>query len=566
MDEHQNAVVKKDVKAKVVVVAGPGTGKTFTAACRIGAIVKHFESSENVEANKVLCITFTNAATDVTKKRLREHRINSSNVLITTLDKFALFLRAELQILPSDDHSSYDESVNVTIGALKERNRTDYLQSIGHIIVDEAQDIFGVRRELLDLLLSMGLDAGWTVFGDPAQTIYEYNDDYRAGSFLQGLINQKNFDSLVLETDHRAQSDYVRNIRGLGKELRDSTNSRSGIDNLWNSYWDLRGLSPEQLLAVAASNSGHLTRRVGVLFRTNREVLKFSHELASQGVAHQVMGDRNEFLLPNWVASFERRTNIDEVLSVVPDFIEKESMRVALEQWCHGGTVKKISLRKFAEALANGRIPEIMRTNDTTQFQISTVHRVKGMEFDEVYVGLNKNKLDENELEEARVLFVGMTRSRKDVYRVETQNLANKSRQTFDKRRWLDGKFKGKNQWIATGIEVKMSDINFQKAPKNLDLSSEVILRLAEEFEDGLPNFEVLDSISQTRFATMRSDFGRSVMNVWRGNIPNSFVGLRVSSFCSIVVPNRYRGEWDEDCFAKVPVIVGMAQASSGEF
>jgi len=548
------------------VVAGPGSGKTFTAARRIGAIVEHYESAADIEAGQVLCLTFTNAATDVTKKRLREHRINSPNVLITTLDKFALFLRAQLRIPPSDDHSSYDENVNATIGALKEGHRSDYLQSIGHIIVDEAQDIFGVRRELLDLLLSMGLDAGWTVFGDPAQTIYEYNDDYRAGSFLQGLINQNIFDSLVLKTDHRAQNDYVRNIRSLGKELRDSTNSRSGIDNLWNSYWDLMGLSPEQLLAVAASNSGQLTRRVGVLFRTNREVLKFSHELASQGVAHQVMGDRNEFLLPDWVANFERRTNIDEVLSVVPDFIEKESMSIALERWCHGGTVKKISLRKFAEALANGQIPEIMRTNDITRFQVSTVHRVKGMEFDEVYVGLNKNKLDENELEEARVLFVGMTRSRKDVYRVETHNLANKSRQTFDKRRWLDGKFKGRNQWIATGIEVKMSDINFKKAPKNLDLSSEVTLRLAGEFEDGLPNFEVLDSISQTRFATMRSDFGRSVMNVWRDNIPNCFVGLRVSSFCSIVVPNRYRGEWDEDCFAKVPVIVGMAQASNGEF
>ena len=95
---------------------------------------------------------------------------------------------------PSDGHDSYDENINAVVSALKERQRSDYLQSIGHVIVDEAQDIFGVRRELLDLLLSMGLDAGWTVFGDLAQTIYEYDDDYSAGSFLQGLIDQKKFD------------------------------------------------------------------------------------------------------------------------------------------------------------------------------------------------------------------------------------------------------------------------------------------------------------------------------------------------------------------------------------
>lgn len=467
---------------------------------------------------------------------------------------------------PLDDHSSYDENINATVSALKERQRSDYLQNIGHVIVDEAQDIFGVRRELLDLLLSMGLDAGWTVFGDLAQTIYDYSDEDSAGSFLQGLINQKNFDSLVLEIDHRAQNDYVRNIRGLGKELRDPTNSRSGIDNLWNAYRDLRSLSSEQLLTVAASTSGHLTGPVGVLFRTNREVLKFSHELSARGVVHDVLVDRREFILPEWVTNFDRLTTRDEVLSVVPDFIEKESMSFALEKWCHTGTSKKIYLRNFAEALNAGKFPEIMRTNDPTRFQVSTVHRVKGMEFDKVYVALKKNKSDENELEEARILFVGMTRSRKDVYRVETHSAVNKSRRNRNKQRWLDTEFKGGNQPVVTGIEVKMSDINFEKVPKNLALGDDIILRLTGKSEDGFPNFEVFDSIGEIRIATMRSDFCRCVMEEWPGKIPNCFVGLRVSSFCCMVVPSSFRGVWDEDCFAKVPVIAGMAESASGEF
>jgi superfamily I DNA/RNA helicase len=547
------------------VVAGPGTGKTFTAARRIGAIVDHYESAANIEAGQVLCLTFTNAATDVTKKRLRDLRVNSSNVQVTTLDKFAFFLRAQLQMAPSDGLGSYDENINDIVKAVKERQNLDYLLSVGHIIVDEAQDIFGTRRDLLDLFLSMGLDAGWTVFGDPAQTIYDYSDEDRAGSFLQGLIDQKKFDQSVLEIDHRAQNDDVRKIRSLGKELRDPTSGRSGIDLLWNSYRDLKGLQPEELVTVAAINSGRSPESVGVLFRTNREVLKFSHELAVRGVVHQLLNDRKEFLIPEWVANFERLTNKDEVLSVVPSFIEKESMSFVLEKWCHGGTSKKISLRNFAEALDEGKIPEIMRTNDTTRYQLSTVHRVKGMEFDKVYVGLNKNRLDENELEEARILFVGMTRSRKDVYRVETHNFVKNSRMTFDKRRWLDMEFKGKNQQVVTGVEVKMSDVNFEMVPKNLALGNEVTLRLAGKSEDGLPNFEVFDLIGQTRFATMKSDFCRSVMEHWHNKIPPCFVGLRISSFYCIVVPNKYRGVWDEDCFAKVPVIVGMAEPASGE-
>ena len=484
---------------------------------------------------------------------------------MTTLDKFAFFLRAQLQIAPSDGLGSYDENINDIVKAVKERQKLDYLLGIGHIIVDEAQDIFGTRRELLNLFLSMGLDAGWTVFGDPAQTIYDYSNEDSAGSFLQGLIDQKKFDHLILEIDHRAQNDDVRKIRSLGKELRDPTSGRSGIERLWNSYRDLKGLQPEELVTVAAINSGQSPESVGVLFRTNREVLKFSHELAVRGVVHQLLNERKEFLIPEWVANFERLTNKDEVLSVVPSFIEKELMSFALEKWCYGGTGKKIFLRKFAEELDAGKIPEIMRTNDTTRYQLSTVHRVKGMEFDRVYVGLKKNESNENELEEARILFVGMTRSRKDVYKVGTDSAVNNSRKNFNKQRWLDMEFKGRNRRVVTGIEVKMSDVNFEKAPKNLALGSEVTLRRAGEFEDGLPNFEVLDSIGQTRFATMRSDFCRSVMDEWPDKIPHCFVGLRISSFCCIVVPNKYRGTWDEDCFAKVPVIAGMAKPASGE-
>lgn len=485
---------------------------------------------------------------------------------MTTLDKFAFFLRAQLQIATADGLGSYDENINDIVKAVKERQKLDYLLGIGHIIVDEAQDIFGKRRELLNLFLSMGLDAGWTVFGDPAQTIYDYSNEDSAGSFLQGLIDQKKFDHLILEIDHRAQNDDVRKIRSLGKELRDPTGGRSGIDLLWNSYRDLKGLQPEELVTVAALNSGQSPESVGVLFRTNREVLKFSHELAVRGVVHQLLNERKEFLIPEWVANFERLTNKDEVLSVVPSFIEKESMSFALEKWCHGGTVKKVSLRKFAEALDADKIPEVMRTNDPTRYQLSTVHRVKGMEFDQVYVGLNKKSLDENELEEARILFVGMTRSRKDVIRVGTYSAVNNSRLNFNKQRWLDTEFKGKNRHVVTGIEVKMSDVNFEKAPKNLALGGEVTLRLAGKSDNGLPIFEVFDLIGQTRFATMRSDFCRSVIDHWPNKIPNCFVGLRISSFYCMVVPNKYRGTWDEDCFAKVPVMIGMAQASSREF
>jgi DNA helicase-2/ATP-dependent DNA helicase PcrA len=73
----------------VMVVAGPGTGKTQVLALRIGNILKKTDN----KADSILCLTFTNSGVKAMKKRLEEYiGIDANNVHISTFHSFAISL------------------------------------------------------------------------------------------------------------------------------------------------------------------------------------------------------------------------------------------------------------------------------------------------------------------------------------------------------------------------------------------------------------------------------------------------------------------------------------------
>ena len=71
----------------VMVVAGPGTGKTQILALRIGNILKKTDCG----SNSILCLTFTNSAVKAMRERLRKYiGPEASKVKISTFHSFGM--------------------------------------------------------------------------------------------------------------------------------------------------------------------------------------------------------------------------------------------------------------------------------------------------------------------------------------------------------------------------------------------------------------------------------------------------------------------------------------------
>lgn len=85
LNERQREAVDA-IDGPVLVVAGPGTGKTQILALRIGNILK----KTNVGADGILCLTFTNSAVRAMRERLFKYIGNAaSGVQILTFHKFS---------------------------------------------------------------------------------------------------------------------------------------------------------------------------------------------------------------------------------------------------------------------------------------------------------------------------------------------------------------------------------------------------------------------------------------------------------------------------------------------
>jgi len=80
------------IDGPVMVVAGPGTGKTQVLALRIGNILKKTDTS----SDGILCLTFTNSAVSAMRERLRSYiGSTSSKVNISTFHSFGMKIAEE---------------------------------------------------------------------------------------------------------------------------------------------------------------------------------------------------------------------------------------------------------------------------------------------------------------------------------------------------------------------------------------------------------------------------------------------------------------------------------------
>ena len=117
------------IDGPVMVVAGPGTGKTQILALRIGRIL----SETDTKSDGILCLTFTNSAVKAMRERLRKYIGSEANkVKVSTFHSFGMdMLEKYFPILGLDKAPRImDERGDVTIlcDKILQNNDWEYLR------------------------------------------------------------------------------------------------------------------------------------------------------------------------------------------------------------------------------------------------------------------------------------------------------------------------------------------------------------------------------------------------------------------------------------------------------
>lgn len=239
-----------DETASCVVVAQPGSGKTFTLACKIKEILKNL-----YEFQGVIAISYTNKASGELKKRSLEGGLNKKGSFFGTIDKFYI---SEI-ILPFGKHlfgtPTREFEIKKETGDPKTDELKDKLLAIGyenltpkafqwlgklylngiilletvgilalyildnsfacrrylstrysHIIIDEYQDSGKEQHELFVRLNQIGMCS--IAVGDANQSIYAFSG--KDSKYLLMLAqDEANFKTYPLSINHRCHYSIV---------------------------------------------------------------------------------------------------------------------------------------------------------------------------------------------------------------------------------------------------------------------------------------------------------------------------------------------------------------------
>lgn len=446
----REAILSAGPDIRMLVEAGPGTGKTQMSALRLAGLIR-----SALSPGQVLVLSFSRSAVRTLTRRLTIVAAADAHIVeelryvsVRTFDSWAFRVLRLLGHQPSDLlRRAHDENIaavkNAIIGPERERVR----QLIGdrrHLIVDEFQDLLGVRGELvlalLDLMAPPGKPGcGFTILGDPAQAIYGFAAD-------KGTMTPRQYWDQVqklyrgelrihsLQVNHRAAAP----LAALSAQLRSVL---------------LGGLPGEEKLKLIRTVIAQLPEQSGslngpqlepgskaILTRTNGEAVRvlqnvMGREVKGPDAPVRIRAANYASLAPAWIAALLRparaptmpRMQFDRIYDRLTS-IWNDEMRRRLE--LPARDVAWVRLMQASGAPADGTsldlpalrarlawpdsFPDDQPLVDDALI-VTTVHQSKGMEFDIVTLldrsGDGDGSLSDGHLEEASVGYVGITRA-----------------------------------------------------------------------------------------------------------------------------------------------------------
>ena len=484
MDEMQLSVATRDVCCRQLVLAGPGTGKTETVARRLAHLLDH-----GTGPGQILVLSFSRSAVRTLTRRLESFAVDSEamadlrHVSIRTFDSWAFRLLRRLDSTPADLlRQTHDENIATLTTLLWSEGPADIaalLNPVRHVIVDEFQDLAGVRGNLVLALLHFlappkDQGCGFTVLGDEAQAIYGFALRQQQEGDLTGITTR--------ELIARIRADYAGEL----VEAPLTTNYRA-VEK-WAKVADLlrqillRGTGPKAKLNAIRKVVGRLSVRkvvqaadpdrirnggsAAILTRTNGQAIRVWQQVMGQacegpGIDVHIGGRAQSTTVPPWLGAvlgrfrgstvtrskfhklYRHVLGSDAVLAGALDAPGSEPAWEALVRAAGaGGQDSSIDLCTLRERLD---WPDLFPDDggaEGAQLSIMTIHQSKGREFNDVSLLEQDEDADmpetaEEVMEEASVIFVAMTRAQRSLQQLTSDGLYPLWPRTFEKGRRL---------------------------------------------------------------------------------------------------------------------------------
>lgn len=416
-------IIKDNKTQNMVVAAGPGSGKTRVLVHKLASLLL----MEDVKSDQLLMLTFSRAAATEFKQRLLQLVGNVANFIeIKTFHSYCFDLLGRVGNIEKSENI-----IRITVEKIQKGEVEINRITKTVLVIDEAQDMDADEFNLLTGLLEQNEELRMIMVGDDDQNIYEFRG--ASSKYLEQFIEEKQALKHELIENYRSKSNLVDFSNQFVQQIKHRLKS-TPITAIQQSLGHIKIVQYQsQQFVTPLLEDVCNTDRTGsscVLTRNNDEASQITALLLKRGIPAQLIQSNEGFRLSKLfeVRWFINQLNLNEDTAIISKERWKESKR-ALEVHFQGSKNLQLCLnliqsfeisqpeRKYQSDL-NVFVRESKLEDFYTQtgdiVSVSTIHKAKGKEFDQVFLLLqNYNATSDTD---KRLLYVAMTRAKEQLH------------------------------------------------------------------------------------------------------------------------------------------------------
>jgi len=520
----QLKIIKDNTHQYITVLAGPGSGKTRILVHKLASLIL----MEDIRYEHLLMLTFTRAAATEFKQRLYKLIGNAAGFIeIKTFHSYCFDLLGKVGNIEKTEQVIAQTVEKIKSGDVEPGRITKAV-----LVIDEAQDLDAYVYKLITTLIEKNEEMRVIMVGDDDQNIFDFRGS--DSKYMQKFIQDKKAEKYELITNYRSKNNIVEFANQIAKFLpyrlkKVPINSYT----LEDGRIDVIKYESQNLIYpfCDAICKSEFVGTCCVLTNTNEQALLVSSLLNERKIQNKLIQSTDGFRLcdlvelnyfkkllssqvevstvddETWIKAknglslkFNRSIWLDNCITMIDGFDSVNRYNKYISDW--EMFVKESKFEDFYNGSRNSVI-------------VSTMHKAKGKEFDNVFVMLEN--FDINTSEKVRQLYVAFTRARNYLNIHLNSNFLDRILVSNIKKIKKGLLFPPSNKII---IQAGMSDvfldyfINRQKIINHVqsgdtlrffegecfDSNDKSILKLSKSFVNKLKNYEnsgyVVESVS----------------------------------------------------------------------
>ncbi len=406
----------------IVVAAGPGSGKTRVLVHKLASLLL----MEDVKHEQLLMVTFSRAAATEFKKRLFKLIGNAAYFIeIKTFHSYCFDLLGKVGSIEKSD-----EILKKTIDKIKTGEVESSRITKAVLVIDEAQDMDGDEFALINALLEQNEDIRIIAVGDDDQNIYDFRG--ASSKYLLQFIEERKASKHELIENYRSKSNLVdftnQFVMRIKHRLKEIPIIAKQADN--GKIKVVRYRSDNLITPIVHDiSTSPLVGTTCVLTKTNEEASQITGVLLKSGLQAKLIQTNDGFSLQNLseLRFFLSQLSLAGDVYIISEDVWDDAKRQLRNKFKNSTKLEicnniisefeaanpkkkyKSDLEVFIE---ESKLEDFFNESGEVIF-VSTIHKAKGKEFDNVFLMLENINPASDEVN--RLLYVAMTRAKQNL-------------------------------------------------------------------------------------------------------------------------------------------------------